>query len=424
MLIYPHIIKADGMPRLSSNVLITANAVNLCLDIVYMKLMNMGLAGGALATVSGYAVGALLYIIYIKSKSRTLCLVKIGLSDFKLYLDMFKLSVSSVFGQGLMFVKMWIFNMIIAREAGQAGLASFSVCTSCLSFVSMFIAGAAQTMMPMVGAFNGADDNTAIGYTVKRTLKIIMLCCITITVLFELFPSVILSMYGITDKEVLQTGMVAVRLFSIALSGIGFSFMFMYYVQSSGQPSFSMQICALEGFVIIVPICLILSRLLGAEGIWISYTVNEVLVALFIFAKSRHIVSRSNGELYSLFMLKKNDGRRVEGSVDISDRESVTEAATAIRHYIESVYPNRSEAASAVEYIFELAELAYRERTGLRRGDNLDIIITDGKITFKDLGKDYRLISSEDNIERIKSLNVGYENVLMIGMNYSSIKLI
>jgi Na+-driven multidrug efflux pump len=423
MLIFPHIIKADGQPKLSSNVLIIANAVNLCLDVVYMKFLNMGLAGGALATITGYFVGALLYIIYIKSKSRTLKFAKIKKADFKLYGDMFKMSVSSIFGQGLMFVKIWIFNMIIAREAGQAGLASFSVCTSCLSFVSMFIAGAAQTMMPMVGAFGGADDNTATGFTVKRALKIITLCCVTITILFEIFPNVILRMYGITDGEILQTGIAAVRLFSIALTGIGFSFMFMYYVQASRMPSFSMQICALEGFIIIVPMCLVLSKIFGAAGIWISYTVNEILVALFIFIKSRHIVKKSDGKLYSLFMLKRNNGERIESSIDVSDAEAVDKAVSSIGAYAAENHHDKKQTADAVKNIFALSQLAYKEKTGLKKGDTVDVVISDGKITFKDFGKDYRLIKSEEYIEKIKEINGDYENVLMIGMNYSSIKL-
>ena len=412
MLIFPHIIRADGKPKLSSNVLIIANAVNLCLDIVYMKLMNMGLAGAALATITGYAVGALLYIIYIKSKSRTVRLTKIKKADFRLYADMFKMSVSSIFGQGLMFGKMWIFNMIVSREAGQAGLAAFSVCTSCLSFVSMFIAGAAQTMMPMVGAFSGADDNTAIGFTVKRALKIIIGCCLAITVLFEIFPGSILRFYGITDAGIMQTGITAVRLFSIALTGIGFSFLFMYYVQARKMPSFSMQICALEGFVIIVPVCLVLSHIFGENGIWISYTVNEILVALFIFIKAHNVVKKSGGGLYTLFMLKRNNGEIREFSVDVSDDAAVENAVKAIGE----------NTAETVRNIFELSKLAYREKTGLKKGDTVDVIISDGRISFKDMGKAYKLIASEKYIDKIKQLNKSYENVMMIGMNYSDMK--
>ena len=38
------------------------------------------------------------------------------------------------------------------------------------------------------------------------------------------------------------------------------------------------------------------------------------------------------------------------------------------------------------------------------------------------MGKDYKLIGSESYIEKIKKLNNSYENVVMIGMNYSSLE--
>lgn len=421
-LIFPHIIKADGKPKLSSNTLIIANALNLCLDVVYMKFMNMGLAGGALATITGNLVGTLLYIIYIKSKGRTLRPVKIKKADLKLYGDMFKMGISSIFGQGLMFGKMWIFNMVIAGIAGQAGLTAFSICTSCLSFVSMFIAGAAQTMMPMVGAFNGADDNTAIGLTVKKALKIILGCCIAVTLLFELFPNVIMQIYGINGGEAMQIGIRAVRLFSLALTGIGFSFMFMYYVQANRMPSFSMQICALEGFVIIVPLCLILSKLFGENGIWISYTINEILTALFIFLKARHIVKKSNGGLYSLFMLKKNKEDVLELSVDVLDDNKVKSTVKAIENYAEKKNLSAVNIKEILENMFELSKTAYKEK-GMKRGGLADIIIDNSKISLKDMGRDYRLINSEKYIEKLKQIGKDYDNTLMIGMNYSSIGL-
>lgn len=421
-LIFPHIIKADGKAKFSSNSLIIANALNLCLDVVYMKFMHMGLAGGALATITGNVVGTLFYVIYLKLKSRTLHFARIKKSDLRLYVDMFKMGISSIFGQGLMFAKMWIFNMIIAATAGQAGLTAFSICTSCLSFVSMFIAGAAQTMMPMVGAFNGADDNTAIGLTVKKSLKIILGCCIIITILFELFPNIVLAIYGVTDGETMRIGINAVRLFSIALTGIGFSFMFMYYVQSNSMPSFSMQICALEGFFVIVPMCFILSLVFGENGIWISYTVNEVIVALFIFAKAKYIVSKSDGKLYSLFMLKKRGPDVLELSVDVFDEAEVSNMIAAVEIYAAEKHLSEVNLKEILQNQCKLSKAAYVE-AGCKRGGIVDIIIGDGKISFKDMGKNYELINSDEYIKNLKIINKNYDSTLMIGMNYSSIGL-
>jgi hypothetical protein len=122
-------------------------------------------------------------------------------------------------------------------------------------------------------------------------------------------------------------------------------------------------------------------------------------------------------------MLKKNNGERIESSIDVSDAEAVEAAVSSIGAYAAENYPDTKQITDTAKNIFALSHLAYKEKTGLKKGDTVDVIISGGKITFKDLGKDYRLIKSEEYIEKIKEMNGNYENVLMIGMNYSSIKI-
>lgn len=420
-LIFPYIIKADGKPKLSSNVLIVANLTNLCLDVVFMGPFQMGLAGGALATVTGNAVGTALYLIYVFSRGRTLHLTKVIAADFRLYADMFKMSISSIFGQALMFAKIWIFNMVISATAGQAGLTAFSICTSCLSFVSMFISGGAQTMIPMVSAFNGAKDGSAIGITVKKSIQIILTCCVGATVLFQIFPQMVMALYGVTGGDALEIGIVAVRVFSLAFIGIGFSFMFMYYVQARKMPAFSMQICALEGFVIIVPMCLLLAYMLGNVGIWLSYIVNEILVAVFIVLKANYTVKKSEGRLYSLFMLEKAEGEKLELSVDVSDAAEIAAALEMLSVYVKEKYPQAVEIRPVLEDIIRLAQYAYGEGSGLKKGASVDIIAADGSISFKDMAKDYRMLAKQEYQNNVRKHNRNYNSTLMIGMNYSSI---
>lgn len=422
-LIFPYIIKIDGKPKLSSNALIVANVINLCLDIVYMQFMGMGIGGGALATVTGNAVGAFLYLIYVRSNCRTLHLSRLKASDFKLYKDMFKMSISSIFGQGLMFSKIWIFNMIISATAGQAGLTAFSICTSCLSFVSLFIAGGAQTMMPMVGAFSGAKDYSAIRLTMDRAFKLILKCCILVTILFELVPGVILNIYGISGGTVMETGTTAIRLFSLAFAGIGFSFMFMYYMQAMGRPAFAMQICALEGFIIIVPVCFLLANLLGEEGIWISYTVNELLTALFILLKAKSILKKSEGHLHSLYLLEEPEPPVLEFSVDVSDKAQIQKAQNCIIEHVKEHYCCRKDILQITTDFFDLARYAYQQKTGLKKGDTADIIVRNGKMYFKDMGREYAMLECGSRIEKMREMYHDYDSTLMIGMNYSSIGL-
>lgn len=420
-LIFPYIIKADGQPRLSSLALVIANATNLCLDVVCMRGFGMGLEGAALATITGNAVGTALYLVYVFSKGRTLRLSKLRRADLRLYADMYRMSVSSIFGQALMFAKMWIFNMIVTAEAGQAGLAAFSICSFCLSFVSMFIAGGAQTMMPMVSAFNGAKDYNAIRLTVKKSLRLILSCCIAVTVLFELFPDAIMAIYGVDGEDTAAIGRVAVRLFSLAFTGIGFSFMYMYYAQSSGRSAFAMQICALEGFCIIVPVCFVLSKIWSSNGIWISYSVNEILTALFIVLRARHTVRRSEGKLCGLFMLRRPEPPELELSVDVDDAAQLRLAAETAAQHVRENYPGAGDVTELCLAALELARSAYAESPGRAKTAVADVIVRDGTLFIKDMGRDYALLRDKGPYERLRELCGGFESTQMIGMNYTGI---
>lgn len=420
-LIFPHIIRSDGKPKLASNVLIFANSTNLVLDVVFMKFFSMGLAGAALATICGYTFGSLLYLIYVFSGGRTLRLVKIKFRDLKLYGDMVKTSISSVMGQGFMFAKIWIFNMLVSSIAGQSGLTAFSVCTSCLSFASMFIAGAAQTMMPMVGAFKGCGDCTAIDLTVRKALKTVIICCVSTAAVFEIFPAGVLSLFGISDAETVKIGVDAIRLFSPALIGIGISFLFMYYVQASKMPAFSLQICALEGFFIIVPTALLMTHFFGINGFWLAYTVNEIAVIAFIILKAKHTVKKSHGKLQSVFMLEKPQNGTIEFSIDVTDAAETELAVKKITEELagNSILPDSETVSKLLFEIFALSETAYKAKGKKRRKPVVDITVQNGKLTFKDMGKSHTLCEEIDFGKFGK--NITCNCTPMIGINYSEI---
>lgn len=429
-MIFPHIIRSDGKPKLASNVLIIANVTNLVLDVVFMKFVGMGLAGGALASICGYALGSFLYLIYVFLKGRTLHLSRIKAADFCLYWDMIKYSISSILGQGFMFAKLWIFNMLISSVAGQEGLTAFSVCTSCLSFVSMFIAGAAQTMMPMVGAFHGSGDHTAIGMTIRKALKMVVGCCLVTTVIFELFPSAVLMLFGVNQGAALEIGIVAVRLFSLALTGIGISFLFMYYVQASGMPAFSMQICALEGFFVVVPVALIMAKCFGINGFWLAYTMNEILVIAFILLKTKYVVKKSNGNLYSVFMLQKPQKDMLELSVPVLEKEACALAVEKILEHTETLahteskdfFIKRSSIEPLMQHIFELSRQAYEEKKEKASGRILDVILEADRISCKDMGKNYDSLDQKVQFSISSDESWSMEHTLMIGMNYLELK--
>ena len=58
-------IRSDGSPKLASVSLIIANVVNLGCDILFIKYMDMGIAGAAWATAAGFMCGVLISLVHL-----------------------------------------------------------------------------------------------------------------------------------------------------------------------------------------------------------------------------------------------------------------------------------------------------------------------------------------------------------------------
>ena len=192
--------------------------------------------------------------------------------------------------------------------------------------------------------------------------------------------------------------------------------MYMYYMQSKKMPAFSMQIYALDGFFIVVPAGFLLSHFLGSNGVWISYIVNGVIVALFIAAKSKYMVTKSNGALYSLFMLEVPQNDCYEQTVDVSDDMEIEQAITDLVTKI-----NHVRAEEMIRMMFELSKLAYQQKGGYSKEAVVDVILSNGKLSVKDMGMDYRRLKEQGYVEKMKAINDSYEHTLMIGMNYATV---
>lgn len=63
----------------------------------------------------------------------------------------------------------------------------------------------------------------------------------------------------------------------------------------------------MEGLILPVSLAVILSSVIGVNGIWISFSLAELITILFIYAYSRYKNKQSNGEYSGFFINKSND---------------------------------------------------------------------------------------------------------------------
>ncbi|ADC45921.1 MatE efflux family protein [Methanobrevibacter ruminantium M1] len=312
MMSLSYFIRADGIPQLPFRAILIANIVNICFDIIYIKFFNLGLTGAALATSTGYLVGSILISYYFFKKERTLEFIKLKANAFFKFIKKIVTSgFSSASTQLYLTLKLLVINFLVGLYVGKSGVVAFGICYNSLFILYIFLIGTAQTMSPIVSVYFKEEDYSGVDYIIKRSLKIVVASSLALSVLFIFYPQALLFLYSVKDPADVPVVLNALRIFAISYVGTAITFLYTFYAQAIQKNRLSTIISLLEGFLLPISAAVILSFAIGGNGIWISFAIAELLTILFIFAYSRNINKKTNGEYTGFFINKHNDDERV-----------------------------------------------------------------------------------------------------------------
>jgi Na+-driven multidrug efflux pump/anti-sigma regulatory factor (Ser/Thr protein kinase) len=323
-----YFVRADGNAKLPFRALLLANVVNICLDIVFMKFLNFGISGAALATLIGDSVGCIYMSSYFLDADRTLNFIKVKISSFIDYIvSICKSGFSSSSTQLYLTIKLFVVNQLINIYAGDAGLVAFNMCYNSLFILYMFLIGTAQTMSPIVSVYYDEEDYNGVDHILKKSLKIVLASSLAFAVLIIICPQSLLLLYHVHDASHVPIVLNALRIFAVSYVGTAITFLYTFYAQAIQKNKLANMIAILEGLIVPVIAAVLLSSRMGADGIWISFTIAEAVTIIFIFAYSRYLNKKSKGEYSGFFVNKSNDGKgflevsinaTIENAVDLS----------------------------------------------------------------------------------------------------------
>ena len=438
MIVVPYlvfIIRTDGMPKFSANILLVSNIVNLLMDLVYMGVFKMDTSGAALATVTGYVVGFIMELYYLLFyKKRTLKFIRLKKSDFKYLGELSTGGIASVINTILLFVKAILLNQIVLGATGADGMAVFSVCNFTLTFISMFITGGSDTMTPIVGLLYGERDYKGIDIVLRKTFVFVTASCAVIMAVILLFPSLLLQLFSITSPERLAMGIPAVRIFSLCFVFMGICYVTLSYLQATKQKAISVITTFLRGLIITVPLAYVLSGLFGLNGVSLTFVLSEALTAAITFIIC-FIVSRVKSDKYSGILLHE---RQTECSAlfDASLKPEAEQAA-GISDSIIAFCNDNGITGKTADYAGVLAEETVehiRNHNLDKKQPKIDLIcrITDEEVilSVRDNGEAFDAATVDDgeeftNLKVINSLAdaVDYSRVLVLNNLLIKIKI-
>ena len=427
MMSLSYFIRADGIPTLPFRAILLANIINICFDFIYIQFFNLGIGGAALATSTGYFTGSIFISYYFFKSERTLQFIKLKLSLFLFFLKRIVTSgFSSASTQLYLTLKLLIINSLIGIYVGSAGLVAFGICYNSLFILYIFLIGTAQTMSPIVSVYYKEEDYSGVNYIIRRSLKIVLVSSLALAVLFIIYPQSLLMLYSVKDPAYVPVVLNAVRIFAISYVGTAITFLYTFYSQAIQKNQLSTIISLLEGLVLPIGFATVLSFVFGGNGIWISFALAELFTILFIFAYSRYLNRKTNGEFSGFFINKHNDDTKVCEYTIHGNIEEAVELSQEVQNYLEG-----NKSAMVVSMAIE--EMIVNIININDEVDTIDVIVRNNDdnitISIKDTGIDFNPVTENDNLEfdNISVLNriadkIDYSRVLGLNSTVITIK--
>lgn len=276
----------------------TGAVINIILDpILIFGLLGapkMGVAGAAVATVTGQVIAAGMAIIFNLKFNHEISLKLKGFRpDLNIIGHIYAVGAPSIVVQAIGSVMTYGMNLILASY----GVAQtvFGLYFKLQSFVFMPVFGLNNGMVPIIAYNYGAGKRDRILKTIKLSICYAVGIMLAGLLVMELFPAQLLKMFKATD-DLLAVGVPALRIICISFMFAGFCIVVGSVFQALGNGIYSMIVSVARQLVVLLPVAYLLSLSGNVFYIWWAFPIAElmsvVLSAFFLSRIHKKVISR------------------------------------------------------------------------------------------------------------------------------------
>ena len=213
------ILNVDGKPMTITVWASVSCSVDLILDVVLMKYLDLGIAGQAYATVISYIVPVIAFIPFLASrKSR----YRFRLSGNRECWQIFGSNISGGISYSMPFVvsclMLFVLNSIVLDKLGTDGLYVWSVGYQIFSVGLLFMdCLGGNILVTMGGMLAGCRDTIGLKSLLYRCLKITGIGIGAFTLIVVLWPGIMLKVFGMDPTLSVATAARDMRFMGIFL---------------------------------------------------------------------------------------------------------------------------------------------------------------------------------------------------------------
>ena len=280
-----NLIRADGSPKFSMLCNLVGAIVNTILDPLFIFVFHMGMAGAALATITGQILSFALVVFYLRG-FKTLPL---SLSDLKpnmaCWARIAALGATPAFNQVAMMVVQIVMNNTLTYYGSNSVYGSDIplACAGIISKVNMlffsFVIGISQGLQPIVSFNFGAQKYDRVKDAYKKAVFAATAISIVAFLCFQFFPRQIIGIFGSGSKEYLHFAERYFRIFLFFTFLNGIQPVSSNFFTSIGAPKKGIFLSLTRQIIFLLPLLLIFPYLFGIDGVMYTAPIADLAAA-------------------------------------------------------------------------------------------------------------------------------------------------
>ncbi|MBN3346504.1 MATE family efflux transporter [Clostridium botulinum] len=289
-----NIVASEGAAKTTMCALLTGAILNMILDPIFIYVLDLGVAGAAIATAISQIVSTLVYLSYVLRKKSVFSFsIKECCFSKEIMSEILKIGIPTLVFQLLTSLSITLINMQ-AKEYGDSVIAGMGAVTRIISMGSLMVFGFIKGFQPIAGYSYGAKKYERLYEAIKTSIKWSTIFCAIFGLIMALFPTTIISQFTTGDMELINIGQNALRGNGLSFFLFGYYTVYSSLFLSLGKAKKGFILGACRQGICFIPVILVVPMIWGINGILYAQPISDVISTIITVVMAVHLHKELN----------------------------------------------------------------------------------------------------------------------------------
>lgn len=277
--IHSNFLRSEGMSKESMAGTVLGTVVNIILDPVFISGLGWGAKGAAIATVIGYAVSDVFFVIIVTKKSKILSM---NLREIHIPAEhvgqIFGIGIPAAISNLMQSASIVLMNQFLL-PFGNEKIAAMGIVIRVNMIAILLLTGFAFGGQPLFGYYYGSRDKKRLSELLSFCLKFISITAALLTAFIFAAAPLLIKCF-MDNESIVSDGTVMLRWQVITMVFVGIVLLMTIIFQSTGKVAGSFILSVSRQGVIFLIVLVIAYNAIGYMGIIISQAAADLLTAI------------------------------------------------------------------------------------------------------------------------------------------------